>query len=106
MTMAASIIAPIAIAMPPRLMMLEPRPSAFMAANAISMPTGSIRMATSALRTCSRNTMQTSATIDALLDQRASQRLDRGMDQGRAVIDRQDLDALRAGWRPARRGAS
>ena len=62
MTIAASIIAPMAMAMPPRLMMLEPMPNAFMAAKAIRMPTGSIRMATSALRTCSRKTMQTSAT--------------------------------------------
>ena len=61
--MAASTIAPIAIAMPPRLMMFEPMPSAFIAANAIRTPTGSIRIATSALRTCSRNTMHTSATI-------------------------------------------
>ena len=37
-------------------------PSSFIAPNAISTPTGSIRIATSALRTCSRNTMQTSAT--------------------------------------------
>ena len=62
MTMAASIMAPIAIAMPPRLMMLAPRPSSFMAPNAIRMPTGSITIATSALRKCSRKTMQTSAT--------------------------------------------
>ena len=62
MTMAASTMAPIAIAMPPRLMMLEPMPSSFIAANAISTPTGNIRIATSALRTWSRNTMQTSAT--------------------------------------------
>ena len=33
-----------------------------MALKAIRMPTGSMTMATSALRTCSRNTMQTSAT--------------------------------------------
>ena len=62
MTIAASTMAPIAIAMPPRLMMLEPSPNSFIAPNAISTPTGSIRMATSALRTCSRNTMHTSAT--------------------------------------------
>ena len=31
--------------------------------NAISTPTGSMRMATSALRTCSRKTTQTSATM-------------------------------------------
>jgi hypothetical protein len=55
-------MAPIAIAMPPRLMMLEPSPSSFMAPNAISTPTGNIRIATNALRKCSKNTMQTSAT--------------------------------------------
>ena len=37
--------------------------AAFIAANAIRMPTGSMMIATSALRTCSRNTMQTSATM-------------------------------------------
>ena len=63
MTIAASTIAPIAIAMPPRLMMLEPSPNSFIAPNAISTPTGSISMATSALRTCSRNTMHTNATM-------------------------------------------
>ena len=62
MTIAASTMAPIAMAMPPRLMILEPIPSSFIAPNAISTPAGSIRMATSALRTCSRNTRQTSAT--------------------------------------------
>ena len=95
MTIAASTIAPIAMAMPPRLMMLEPRPSAFMAANAMSTPTGSIRIATRALRTCSRNTMQTSATIGAFLEQRAAQVLDGGVDQGGAVIDRLNVHALR-----------
>ena len=62
MTIAASIIAPMAMAIPPRLMMLEPMPSSFMARNAISIPTGSIRIATKALRTCSRKTMHTRAT--------------------------------------------
>ncbi len=62
-TIAASTIAPIAIAMPPRLMMLELRPSACIAMNAISTPMGSMTIATRALLTCSRNTMQTSATM-------------------------------------------
>ena len=56
-------MAPTAMAMPPRLMMLEPSPSAFIAANAIRMPTGSMRIATSALRRCRRKTMQTNATM-------------------------------------------
>ena len=63
MTMAASTIAPIAIAMPPRLMIVELMPSACMAMNAISTPIGRLTMATSAERTCSRKTMQTRATI-------------------------------------------
>ena len=62
-TIAASIMAPMAIAMPPRLMMLELMPSRRMAMKAIKMPTGSIKMATNALRTCIRNTTQTTATI-------------------------------------------
>ena len=91
MTMAASIIAPMAIAMPPRLMMLEPMPSSFMATNAISIPTGSIRIATKALRTCSRKTMHTSATIKAFFEQRRLERGDGTVDQLRAVVDRHDL---------------
>ena len=61
-TIAASIIAPIAIAMPPRLMMFEPRPRNFIAENAIRMPTGSMMIATSAERTCSRKMIVTAAT--------------------------------------------
>ena len=61
--MAASTIAPIAMAMPPRLIRLEFMPSARIAMKAISTPTGSIRMATSAERTCIRKTTQTAATI-------------------------------------------
>ena len=64
-TMAASIIAPMAIAMPPRLIRLALMPIQCIAKNAISTPTGSIRMATSALRACIRNTTHTSATITA-----------------------------------------
>ena len=62
MTMAASTMAPIAMAIPPRLMMLDPSPSSFMAPNAIKMPTGNIKIATNALRKCKRNSTQTSAT--------------------------------------------
>ena len=62
-TIAASTIAPMAIAMPPRLMMFEFMPSRRIATKAISTPTGSMMIATSALRTWNRNTMHTSATI-------------------------------------------
>ena len=63
MTIAASTMAPMAMATPPRLMMLEFMPSRRMAMKAISTPTGSMMIATSALRTCSRNTRHTAATI-------------------------------------------
>ena len=62
-TIAASTITPIEIAMPPRLMMLEFMPSARIAITAISTPTGSMTIATSALRAWNRNTRHTSATI-------------------------------------------
>ena len=63
MTMAASTMAPMAMAMPPRLIRLEFMPSRRMEMKAISTPTGSIRIATKAERTCIRKTTQTSATI-------------------------------------------
>ena len=94
MTMAASTMAPMAMAMPPRLMMLELMPSQRMAMKAISTPTGSIRIATSALRTCSRNSTQTSGDDQRLLDQRALQRFDGALDQFRAVVDGADAHAL------------
>ena len=61
-TMAASIMAPMAMAIPPRLMMLAPIPSARMAVKAIRRPTGSMIIATNDDRTCSRNTKVTRAT--------------------------------------------
>ncbi len=62
-TMAASIIAPIAIAMPPSDMMSAPTPTIRIAMKAIRMPSGRVRMATRADRACSRKTMQTRATM-------------------------------------------
>ena len=62
-TIAASTMAPMAIAIPDRLMILEFSPNQRMARNAISTAIGNMRMATSALRTWSRNNTQTSATI-------------------------------------------
>ncbi len=62
-TMAASIMAPMAMAMPPSDMMLAPIPSQRMARNAIRMPMGSVTSATSALLAWRRKTRVTSATI-------------------------------------------
>jgi hypothetical protein len=47
----------------PRLVMLDPSPRVFIAAKAMSTPTGSMMIAISALRKCKRKTTQTSATI-------------------------------------------
>src|ERR1035441_8698219 len=62
MMMTASTIAPMAMAMPPSDMMLELMPWPNITSNAISTATGKIMIATSALRRCSRNRKQTSAT--------------------------------------------
>ena len=62
-TIAASIIAPMAMAMPPSDMISAPTPTHRMAMNAIKMPIGSVRMATSADRACNRKSTHTSATI-------------------------------------------
>jgi hypothetical protein len=62
-TMAASTIAPMAMAMPPRLMMFEFIPSACMAMKAVNTPAGSMTIATRALRTCVRNSTHTKATM-------------------------------------------
>ena len=63
MTMAASTMAPMAMAIPPSDMMVELIPSQYIMMKAISTPMGSMTMATSALRRCSRNSKQTRMTI-------------------------------------------
>ena len=104
MTMAASTMAPMAMAMPPRLMMLEPMPSACMAMKAISTPTGRVTMATSAERTCSRKTTQTAATTRHSSIRVDLQRGDGAMDQLRAVVDGLDTHALGQAGRCPRSG--
>ena len=61
-TIAASTIAPIAIAMPPSDMMSAFTPCARITTNAASTPSGSETTATSAERRCSRKARQTIAT--------------------------------------------
>ena len=63
MTIAASTIAPIAIAIPPRLMMLAPTPIERITRNEIRMPSGSVTMATRAERKWSKKRIETRATI-------------------------------------------
>jgi hypothetical protein len=61
--MAASTIAPMAIAMPPRLMMFAFTPIQRITTNEMRMPSGRVTIATSAERTCTRKRTATPATI-------------------------------------------
>ena len=61
----------------------------------MSTPSGSVTMATSALRTCNRKMTQTSATMRLSSSKRRLQRRDRALDQLRAVVDGHDLRTLR-----------
>ena len=62
MMIAASTIAPMAMAMPPRDMMLEVSPSQSIGRKDSKMAMGSVMIATSAERTCQRKTRHTRAT--------------------------------------------
>ena len=62
MMIAASTIAPMAMAIPPSDMMFEVRPSARIGMNESRIAIGSVMIATSAERTCQRKTRQTKAT--------------------------------------------
>jgi hypothetical protein len=63
MTMPASIIVPMAIAMPPSDMMFALMPWWNITMNETRIPSGRRRMTTSALRKCTRNTKQIRATM-------------------------------------------
>ena len=95
-TIAASTIAPIAIAIPPRLMMLALTPMARMTRNEIRMPSGSVTIATSAERRCSRNSTDDRGDDQRLLEQRAPQIPDRPVNQLGAVVHRDEAHARRA----------
>ena len=62
MTTAASTMAPIAIAIPPKDMMLALTPCQFMTEKAARIPNGKLTMATSAERKWNRNSAQTNVT--------------------------------------------
>ena len=62
-TTAASTMAPMAMAMPPKDMMLAFSPCWCMTMKETKMPNGRLRMATKALRTWSRNNTHTRATM-------------------------------------------
>ena len=62
MTTAASTIAPMAMAIPPKDMMLALTPCQFMTVKAARMPSGRLTMATNADRKWNRNRAQTRVT--------------------------------------------
>jgi hypothetical protein len=93
-TISASTVAPMAMAMPPRLMMVDGTPRKYMGMKAVTTASGRRRWASSALRRCSRNTRMTTLTttpssISAL------QRVDGAVDQALAIVGLHDLDARR-----------
>ena len=93
--MAASTIAPTAIAMPPSDMMLELIPMACIGMKEISTATGIVTMGISALGMCHRKIEDHEADHDQLFDQRVLQIVDGGQDQLAAVVGGDDLHAGR-----------
>ena len=103
-TIAASIIAPIAIAMPPSDMMSAPTGTNRIAMNAISIPTGSVRIATSAELACKRNTMHTIATmIPSSTSLLLSVAIARSIRLERSYTGRSTTPCGNPGWISARR---
>ncbi len=86
MMIAASTIAPMAMAMPPSDMMLALMPCIRMTTKAIRIAVGRVKIATSALRTWSRKTMLTSATMMDSSTSLLAQGLDGPLDEARAVV--------------------
>ena len=105
MTMAASIMAPTAMAMPPRLMMLEPSPIDLHRREGHQDADRQHQDGDQRAAQMQQEHDADERDDDALLDQRALQRLDRPVDQLGAVVDRHDLDALRQARPRSRRAA-
>ena len=65
MTISASTVAPMAIAIPPRLMIVDGISSRYMGMNASATLMGKLRIGSRALRRCSKNKMITMLTTTA-----------------------------------------
>ena len=91
MTMAASTMAPMAMAIPPRDMMLALIPCQPMTMKAARMAMGRLRTTTRAERTCHRKRTQTSATMTKASTSRLLEGVDGAMDEPGAVVDRHQL---------------
>ena len=92
-TIAASTMAPIAMAMPPRLMMFELRPSSCMAMNGDQHADRQHDDGHQRAAHVQEEDDADQRDDDALLDQRAAQVVDGPLDQLRAVVDRLERDA-------------
>ena len=93
MTISASTVAPIAIAIPPRLMIVDGMSSSTMGMNDSATLMGNERMGSSRLRKCKQEQDDHEADGHALLDEGVLQRVDRPLDEARAIVGDRDLDA-------------
>ena len=98
MTIDASTIAPIAIAMPPSDMMLALTPCQRMTMNAASTPIGKRHHRDQRRAQVEQEDRADQRDDDELLDELGAQVVDGAVDQLRAVVGRHDLDARAAGW--------
>ena len=95
MTIAASTMAPIAIAMPPRLMILAPSPSRLHRAKSHQDANGEHQDRHQGAAEMQQKHDADQRDDEALLEQRVLERVDRRVNQVGAVIDRHDLDGFR-----------
>ena len=95
---AASTVAPIAMAMPPRLMIVDGMSSSTIGMNDSATLIGSDRIGSSELRKWSRNSMITRlTTIASSMSACLSVSID-ALDEARAVVGERQLDARRGSW--------
>ena len=93
--MAASTMAPMAMAMPPRLMMLAPRCRAAIGTKASSTAIGQHQHRHQRRADVQQKQQDDQRDDHHLLQQRVAEGLDAGPDQGRAIVGRDHLDAGR-----------
>ena len=99
---AASTMAPMAMAMPPSDMMLAPSPIQRIGMKASNTATGSMRTGTSVLRTCEQEDEDDQGDDDKLFDERVPQGGDAGLDELRPVVGGDDFHAPREASAEAR----
>ena len=90
-------MAPMAMAIPPRLMMLAVIPMRYIGIKERMIVIGMVMIGTRADGICQRKIMITNADDDEFFDQRALEGLDRPFDQIATIIGGHDLNARRKG---------